>query len=239
MLFSEINRSSPLSRNEKELGLEVQNEFRAALLEIGINALFISLVDRNGSHCMVSNGGGSDGARSCKPVPVLTIYIGTHENYMSLNVDEHNGNWDSSYPRTAEIREIWRGLARKHGIDEESCCDKEMLVFFRDVHEIVLMNLIYENREHVKSFVQGLDVVPPKEIFCCSAPGYNVIYKNESDYARAEQGGQFGIIGSDIRKLVMNVAQADCRHSFLEMVTIRFYHADMQNFNWNGFARQD
>jgi len=208
---------------------EIYEKLILSLHDLGIEAMLISFVHRSESHCAVKRG----------VVPFLTIHVKTNENYVSLNIDDHANNWDSTYPKTNMIRQMWHDLLIKYGFYSNDTYDKNMFVFFRNVPKCIINLLVYENRDTIIQSVGRLHVVQPKEIYCCSTPGYNVIYANEADYVYAEHNRQFNKIRSVIKGAITAKTPSEYQHNVENFLRTKFFHPKMPGFNWYGFARQD
>ena len=215
------------------------NELIVSLRDFGIDAACIMFEDRKESHCATAS---NSAHTKHQVVPTLNIGIRTYENYYSLNINPRTNNWDSKYPNTDEIRQIWHNLLAKHnycGGDVHDMYDKKMYIFFSNIPNLVIMRLIYENREAIKNLVKTLCVVQPKEIFCCSTPGYNVIYADRLDYSIAERDCEFDRIRSVLLDEITSETPDEYQHYVPTHLKIEFYHPDMAGFSWYGLSRQD
>lgn len=220
---------------------DIYEELILALSALGIEASIISFEYRNDSNCAVKCKEDDPNVKSngYKSVPVLMILVKSYENYYSLNIDPHSNNWDSTYPKTQEIRKMWRDLLIKYNQFTNSTYDNDMLVFFRNVQELVICQLVYKKRNAVIKSITELNVVQPKEIFCCSAPGFNVIYNDEFHYSSAEKNLQFEKIENTINNVISRSVPQEFISDVERYIKIKFYHPGMEGFNWYGFARQD
>ena len=238
----EINQLLDTIKHENQPG--IYEELILALSELGIEASLISFEYRNDSNCAVMCNEDDpnvkcSGSNIYKSVPVLTIFVKSYENYYSLNIDTHSNNWDGTYPNTQEIRRIWSDLLVKHNLFSNSTYDTDMLVYFRNFQELVICQLIYRNRNAVIKSITNLNVVQPKEIYCCSAPGFNVIYNDKLHYFLAEKSLQFEKIENSIKQVISKSVPQEFKCDVERHIIIKFYHPSMKGFNWYGFARQD
>ena len=173
-----------------------------------------------------------------KTVPVLSIYVQETSNFQSLQIDPHKNNWFSEYTGTSRIREMWKAILTGHE-EVSNYYDDDMLVFFYNNAERTICATVYEYRTQVKRIVCEMDVIQPKEIFCCSAPGYNVIYQSPKDYKNAMEKKEFLTIETAIKKRLQESIPDMYKEDFAVRLKVAFYHPEMQNFSWYGFSRQD
>gem|GEM_PF-2953545 len=220
---------------------------KEALASFSIDAAKVEIKKREDSHSAVACCGDDPHARPCdqikgqshiKSVPTLSIYVRTTENYRSLNIDDHDGNWSSRYSGTNAIRKMWKSLLGRQ-IKTDDYYDDDMLIFIYNNAKHGICNSVYQNREQVLKLVRNIGVKQPKEIFCCSRPGYNVIYADVQDYKTAETNGDFAIISSAILRLMQSKISEMDSQEVSDLLSIKFYHPEMPNFSWYGFARQD
>lgn len=114
-----------------------------------------------------------------------------------------------------------------------------MTILFLSFPKYYLISKIYEMRDKVKLEIERAEVITPEEIYCSSTPSYNIIYRDIDSYHRAKDNEEFNIIRSLINNLLLKYMHKKVRSIIDDYDYIKFYHPDMEGFNWYGFARQD
>jgi hypothetical protein len=208
---------------------KAQDLLKMYLLSIGICASNIKVVSRSESHYCAQ----------IKIVPSLDIYVCTNENYLSLNLDKEKKNGDSSFVHTNEIRQKWFETLEQDDIKEYY--DQDMYIIFRNEEMVLLIDTVYSFRNEIISLLSSLNIIKPQYIYCCSSPnpGYNIIYHDKNDYNNAETRDNFTLIGKVIIDFILEKFPKDKSNFIKESVRIKFYHPEMQGFNYYGFSRQD
>jgi len=213
------------------------------LRQLSIEADYVRIENRSSSFCGVLCDETDIHARKTKDgyskiVPILSIYVQGTSNFQSLQIDPHRNNWSSDYAGTSRIREMWKVILTGHR-KVSDYYDDDMLVFFFNNVEKITCAAVYEYRTQVKKMVCEMDVTQPKEIFCCSAPGYNVIYQSSADYGIAMEKKEFLTIETAIKKRLQKRIPDRYKEDFSVLLKVAFYHLEMENFSWYGFYRQD
>lgn len=222
-----------------------------ALQPLGIDAALISVKQRGESRSLVACDASDPHARADsdgqahKTVPTLAIFVRTSENYDALGIDAHDSNWDSDYPQTDAIREIWRGLLSMRGllgmreVLTDAVYDPDMLVFIYSLPEWVTTALVYERVDAVKQAVRALHAAQPQAIYRCSEPGYRVVYASAGNYAWAEANGAFEAIEEEILRVLQAAAPQEMREEVENYLSISFFHPEMEGYSAYGFSRED
>jgi len=173
-------------------------------------------------------------------VPMLCIHVATTENYQSLGFkDGTKGNFDSTYPKTNDIRKRWCSL-----ISEENQIanyhDDHMYVIFRNYpqQEIVSAILKNENQEQLSSMIDAMEVIKPEWVSTHSnlrgsVTGFRVKYKNEQDYVTALSNEEFELISLKILQFIQLRTPHVGEDEVSNFLEILFVHPDMTNhYEW-------
>ena len=216
---------------------KIYEELILSLRGIGLDTAFISVLDRSENEVRVMSASGES-----KKVPFLTIWIRTDENYKSLNLNEYTNNWGAEYPGTNDIRQMWRDLLVKYrhsDKDIKSKYDGDMVIYFKNAPKWLICLTVYDAVDELIISIGKHDVIRPVKIYCCSLPGYNIIYTNKADYCAADKSGQFDMMSDIIKNEIKTRIPEEYRRYVDEFLKIKFYHPKMKGFNIYVLAKQD
>lgn len=223
---------------------KAQDDLKSYLLTIGICASDLNVVSRSDSHYSVACDSNDPFRGTIPPdkaankiVPFININVCTNENYLSLGIDRRMNNWQSTYSYTDNIRKKWSEILGPEILNDYY--DKDMLILFENAEMCMLTNIIYDNCKEVYLLLSTLNVVMPRVVFCCSTPGYNIIYHNKNDYDNAKIHGDFTLVNNTIIEFIIKKYPKDNISIVKESMKIDFYHPEMKEFNFYSLSRHD
>lgn len=212
---------------------------------IGIDSILITAMDRNNSYCIVG----------CKPnvpfsrlyererkyyknIPILKIYVRSNKNYLELNVNEYDSSFVDN-DITSSVIKLWEDALFENNYNLDKYYDLDMMIKVISFPRFYIISQIYALRDNVESEIKRMKVVLPKEIYCSTLPSYNVIYETYVDYEKAQLNGEFQVIKCEVDKILKSALNDKFKSIVEEYDYVKFYHPEMDGFNWYGFARQD
>ena len=172
-----------------------------------------------------------------RPCSILRIHISSKSEYVKLNLDPTEGNWNDIFPYTKEIKSQWNSLLRKYKT-LDSYDTKIGYVFFSCVETDTKYKIAYNSKNEIKAEIEKHWLPKISHIFCTPELVYSIVLENEKDYKKYEK-----FSADKLKNIILKILNSKCKdlkYNFsLDDFKCQLFHTKMQGLNLYWLSRED